>query len=646
MTNPFVSAFLFGIFILISFFGWGWLMMFLLRFQKKVDLGWQGVLGLCLSIFIGGILNLTDQISRNLILTYLTVGFFIFIFSLFKNRKVFLQQLLYWWNKIKINKFFAVLFIILISLVLVRYASSVGLVNSYNLDDQAGYMVFPVKMLETGSLGNDPFSERRIVSSLGGKYFLDTFTLSGASFANLHLMDKGVSFIIFLFLLAGLLREKKVGTGFSLAVLLLAVIIPPPSVNITSTYTAVILFLALFRFFVEENQQESSFLRICTLVALTVTVSILKSNLVFPSAVLFVGYFVISLKNYNIKKVGKEFASASVLFILILLPWMVSMKYSSDTFFYPFLGKGYEGSAYGTFLSHYFEFNLYGFMRLGSEIVAGLGLFLPFIFLLFLWFKAKASKNKNYVLLSLISALVGILAMIYGIGGYSLYHYSFTFVLPAILFSLVILFSEEDVLSKMPKVSGIFLASLVLVFMFGVYIQKNTILLESVKQTVIAEKYAISEGSSNSTLFGKNFIPLEELDQYKALQLAVPPGEIILSRLDRNFLFDFNRNQIYIIDIPGGASLPPGMPSFFGGEKLAEYFVSKGLNYIVYSYGNEANFKYASVSTMLRPHVNPLLRTEVQHSLDFQDSLMELYKTREVVYDDGKNFVLNLSNKR
>ena len=130
------------------------------------------------------------------------------------------------------------------------------------------------------------------------------------------------------------------------------------------------------------------------------------------------------------------------------------------------------------------------------------------------------------------------------------------------------------------------------------------------------------------------------------MQKAVPEGEIIIARLDRNFLFDFSRNRIYINDEPGGFSLPPGMPLRSGGEAMADYFMSHDIKYIAYSYGNEANFARASVSGMLKPHVNPLLRAITENGLAFQDNTIELSKTRQIIYDDGKNFVINLSVKK
>jgi hypothetical protein len=71
--------------------------------------------------------------------------------------------------------------------------------------------------------------------------------------------------------------------------------------------------------------------------------------------------------------------------------------------------------------------------------------------------------------------------------------------------------------------------------------------------------------------------------QYAALQQSIPQGETVLTRLDAPFILDFKRNQLFLADWPGGASLPPGMPAFKGPEALANYLVSKSIRYIAYS---------------------------------------------------------------
>ena len=93
----------------------------------------------------------------------------------------------------------------------------------------------------------------------------------------------------------------------------------------------------------------------------------------------------------------------------------------------------------------------------------------------------------------------------------------------------------------------------------------------------------------------RNIVSPAEVAEYRDMQLAVPPGQKILVRLDKNFLLDFRRNIIYINDLPGGASLPPGIPIFKGPDALADYLIQHGIRYLAYSYGDEATFQPARI---------------------------------------------------
>ena len=78
-------------------------------------------------------------------------------------------------------------------------------------------------MLQTGHLRPDPFSERRIVYSLGGKFFLDTFSLSlTGEVRNFSLMDEEVAFVIFLLLLLEIMRRKRIEIEWIVVLLVVA----------------------------------------------------------------------------------------------------------------------------------------------------------------------------------------------------------------------------------------------------------------------------------------------------------------------------------------------------------------------------------------------------------------------------------------
>jgi hypothetical protein len=47
----------------------------------------------------------------------------------------------------------------------------------------------------------------------------------------------------------------------------------------------------------------------------------------------------------------------------------------------------------------------------------------------------------------------------------------------------------------------------------------------------------------------------------------------------------------------------------------------------------------------LLPTANPWVRCQAEHTLDFQANLVELRKTRKVLYDDSDIFVIDLGTR-
>ena len=123
---------------------------------------------------------------------------------------------------------------------------------------------------------------------------------------------------------------------------------------------------------------------------------------------------------------------------------------------------------------------------------------------------------------------------------------------------------------------------------------------------------------------------------------AVPEGATLLARLQFPFVLDFRRHTILVANYPGGSSPPPGMPFFKGGEALARYLCDQSVRYVAYSYQSEANFRRADHEHRLDPETFAWTRTQALHTLDFQDSLVELGQTRRRIFDNGREFVLDL----
>ena len=119
---------------------------------------------------------------------------------------------------------------------------------------------------------------------------------------------------------------------------------------------------------------------------------------------------------------------------------------------------------------------------------------------------------------------------------------------------------------------------------------------------------SIKNGIANAPLFSD-----EVVFRHTGMQQSIPQGETVLARLAYPFLLDFKRNRIFIADWPGGASLPPGMPSFKGAEALANYLISKSIRYVAYSYANEANCSWKLYGKIIY-HGNNQIRTRKYRS--------------------------------
>ena len=80
------------------------------------------------------------------------------------------------------------------------------------------------------------------------------------------------------------------------------------------------------------------------------------------------------------------------------------------------------------------------------------------------------------------------------------------------------------------------------------------------------------------------------------------------------------------------------MPLFKGSEPLANYLVAQSIRYVAFSYGKEP---YVQLARGV-PFDFPWFRATYLQTIDFEDNLAELGRTRIRLFDDGKNFVLDL----
>jgi len=635
MTS-FCLVFLAGVGIACSMAGWGWLMIKLLRIQERGRLGYYAALGLAFSTSVGGLLNLLHAITPNLIVGYLSAGLLLAVFAAASAARVVRAQAAATLTYCKGHRLVTIAMLAVVALALFKYAIAVSPGRFQPQDDYQGYFVFPLKMIQNGTLGPDPFSERRIQSSLGGKEFLDTFPLSlTGETRNLHLMDSGVAFVIFVLLLSEIMIRKRLPAVWVVLILLTCVLFTAPVSNITAVYTAALLIVVLFDGFAMPLPQPRLG-HVVVLAMILASLVALKTTFVPVAALAWLGYVLLTAAGPAGRR--KAFANGvlcACLVGLLLLPWMVDSYRSSGTVFYPFFGRGFHGSRYGIYLLPTAQLglrNVLAFFHGAQDVLfAVLALQIGLLLAARQW--RDAAGRINVIIGGIVVTSVALIAG--ATGAYQVFRYTFPVVFAGVIYLLIQEMAAAK--SRRDEDRSVFNSETVCVLLAGLLLGGAAQGFTYVEEDRISDlKFAISGRDINNS---------SEIASYRAMQLSVPAGQKMLVFLDKHYLLDFRRNPIYINDTPGGASLPPGMPAFKGPEPLADYLLAVGVRYLAYSYADNANFTRAEFGSRLDPEVNVNLRVGAKMAFDFEDNISLLGETRRRIFDNGKIFVLDLATK-
>src|SRR5690606_11298302 len=112
-------------------------------------------------------------------------------------------------------------------------------------DDAHAYVMFPHQMLEQGALSEDPFNERRMISSLGGQSFLHALVLAVLPDESLKSLDPGLGFLGCVALMYGAVRSSGMPGWRLLPLGGMFFVVRYPTVNLSSLGTSLYALLAL-----------------------------------------------------------------------------------------------------------------------------------------------------------------------------------------------------------------------------------------------------------------------------------------------------------------------------------------------------------------------------------------------------------------
>jgi hypothetical protein len=495
-------------------------------------------------------------------------------------------------------------------------------------DDYNYYLAAPVKMLQLHHYAADPFSERRIMTSIGGSYFLQTMVLAALPLANVQMADRTLGLILLAFMAYGIANEFHLTRAQRLVFALLVLFTPQLQFNLTFVLLPSALFFGLV--YLAANRKlyaEHPLLLALLLGIVTGAVASTKSTYL-PHGVIFVA----CLALFHWRRRGLSAGAKTLLFaalgaFLVMAPWMIAHHATSGTFFYPTLGPGYEYTAYGLYPAP---------SGAGASVIIHkvIPFCIPLLFLFLIEWVLGDRDEPGEAILALSAAAFSA-ALLVGIatGGDSVRRYNYPCMLPALVL-LYVVFSRRANAAPTARRWPMLQASAALFIVAGALTIWGNRLSNELMQIPWGLKFA---------LLDTPIVPPNVRAEYAAVQQAIPTDAPALASVDNPFLFDFRTRSISIADYPGAASLPPGWPSHQDGEALARYLLANHLRYLVYDYSYFADFDLEAPHVIADASRTQWIHSEARITLRSHQQYAELAETRRHLYDDGKIYILDLA---
>jgi hypothetical protein len=623
--------------LLVSFTGWGRMTGKLFR-HPRLPASVACSLGIASIVFLGGWLNLAHAIYPGVLIAITAVGLLFYVVSR-KQRPEEYRWMRFWKNAPRGSK---ILIVIALLILVLRVAATVRLGMFNNLDDNAAYLVFPQKMLAMHHFASDSFSDRRIISSLGGSYLLQAFVIAATSLTHIAMADRTLGLI----LLGSILFDFGIAFNLSISQIALleffAYLTPIEMINLTFITLPVSLLLAMSWFLWQSTVEHRIDRNYAAFLAGTLggaAIAMKSTYLPIVGALLFIPWWML-LKEQRRKQGIRLFFITGLGTVSVLLAWMIAMKLTSGTYLFPVLGHGVDYSSYGIVQAKQVFHSYRSFLKIFLQ-----GAALLMLAALQMLFGNKDNRTR-FSAGVLIAAAVAITAFNYKSGGDFIWRYNFPqFFCAVIIFYLAVAgamnqMNDRDRHAHKLFYFGVF-ALVAMIFYYDASGEHPRPFRE------VAMEWGDYQPALRASLSGLDLASPAIEAEYRATETALSPGSTALENTAYPFLFNYARHNIMIADWPGAASPTEAWPLHGTSAQAAQYLVKHSIRYLMYDYGY-ARWEDVQACQALAA---PLRNSEELTALWWMtvivhnqfDNLRSEYSSP---YDDGNIAVIDLQTPR
>jgi hypothetical protein len=487
----------------------------------------------------------------------------------------------------------------------------------FNTDDLQGYLVYVERILQTGSTGADPFTYRRFESGLGASSYVYALGALLGDPSRLRIIDIGGGLLLMGSMIAANLWGRS---GIALAIawaVLVCLVAFSPAANMTPEIIGLAILYAAAEICRRLADHSRPIPRTILVALVVFAATSLKTTLIVPAACFVTATYATIFLRERRWSIALEAFGAALLALLLMTPWMVLSERAVETPLFPLFGAGrlspLEAGGHAS---------LPVFVKTAGRI--GLLLLLP------MWVAVGSVRRKEWFLVIAIPLCTVMFALAQAKYSYAAYRYGYSGAAALFLISLV------TWLGRKPARGEVIAATLF----------APILLLNLALYPIVTPDYhldAFSGGVLYRSLASHNVSTAADADEVHRMQDAVPSGATLLIRIDRPYLLDFRRNRIFVMDWPGAIGPDAQMPDPGNLGALRSYLRRAGVDFVAYSYHDEAGMPAAYLTEQIRETDSAYLCEILGLTLRTQQSLGLMRRTQPVIFDDGTTAVMRLT---